>query len=194
MSAKILFLLFLLPFRLHSQSDETIVHQNFDTYEDLKGLVDEHEIEELLYIDSLWGFKVKVPDWLTLLDGGEFVWGGVMPPVNGIQNAIVIKVFDKGESFEEFRERIVEGMIFGEAVSWSSEHIAMGKKKLDEYQELGVSYKVYISHRGLIYHSQYILVNASETYLWIDFTSTGETFDLNKSRFDEFMEGFELIR
>ena len=171
----------------------------YDTYENLEDLKNKKEalgIEQLTYIDSTFKFKIVIPEWYEVQEtGNPYFWGGILPEVEGIANAIVIKSFDKSEnSFKEFEEYVVKHMIFGQTVKWSKAHSCMDKKELDEYSEIGNSYKVYLMKGNLIYHSQYVLTETETAFLWIDYTSTEQTFDKNKDKFDEFMNGFEIMK
>ncbi|MNY73579.1 hypothetical protein D3C86_2123990 [compost metagenome] len=69
----------------------------------------------------------------------------------------------------------------------------MGKKDLGKYKNIGNAYKVYLMRGKLMYHCQYVLLETKTAYLWIDFTSTQETFDKNIDKFEEFMKGFKII-
>jgi hypothetical protein len=169
-------------------------HEKFDTYEELRTKQKELEIDKLTYLDSTFNFQVNVPNWLHLKDTKSvFVWGGTLPAVEGIENAIVIKAFQKSDykSLKDFKSYLVEGLEFGRPVRWSQSHLFMGKKPLGRYKNIGEAYKVYIMQRGLLYHCEYILLETKTAYLWIDFTSTETTFDKNIDKFEEFMSGFK---
>jgi hypothetical protein len=182
------------------KKDSIEIH--YETYEDLDDLnekIKEHGVEELVYIDSTLKFKVVVPEWLTIIDTGTpYIFGGTLPEVNHIQNAIVIKSYNKSQksfqNFDKFEEYVVKDMVFGQPVNWSKAHISMSKKELEEYSELGSSYKVYLMHSGLLYDCQYLLTESETAFIWIDFTATRTTFDENKKRFDEFIKGFEILK
>jgi hypothetical protein len=122
------------------------------------------------------------------------IWGGTLPAVNGIENAICIKAFDKNnyKSFVEFRKYVAEDLVFGKPAPWGDSHISYGKKELGKYKNIGYAYIVYLLRNNLIYHCKYILIETKTAYLWIDFTSTKETFDENINKFDEFMNGFKI--
>lgn len=117
-------------------------------------------------------FQVKVPTWLNLKEtGSRFAWGGTLPPVKGIENAILIKIFDKEEfaSLQDFKKYIVEDLSVGQTPPWSKSHIFMGKKDLNDFTRIGSSYKVYVMYGGLIYHCVYVLLETPKAYLWINF-------------------------
>lgn len=183
--------------RITTTKDSTkIIHDTYRDHEDLKKKQEELGIEQLTYIDSTFSFKLLVPSWFNYIDTDDpRIFVGMLPPVDDISNAIAIKsYFKKGKSFEEFAEYIVEHMVVGQFVNWSADHIAMGKKELEEYQNLGKSYKVYLMQGKLIYHCQYLLIETATAYLWIDYTATPTTFAQNKDKFDEFLKGFEKLK
>ena len=147
------------------------------------------------YVNSTCNYQVHIPKWLNLRETGTvFSWGGTLPAVEGIENAILIQAFQKYnfKSFKDFRKYIIEALVFGETPSWSNTHNFYGKKELGKYKNIGNKYKVYMIWENLMYHCEYILVESKTAYLWINFTSTPETFDINIDKFYEFMSGFEI--
>ena len=173
-----------------------IIHDTYEDLEDLERKKEELGIEQLTYIDSTFKFKIAIPEWYKVMETGTpYAFGGILPEVQGIENAIAIKSYDKkGNSFEEFEEYIVKHMVLGQTVNWSKSHTSMGKKELDEFNEVGKSYKVYLLINNLLYHCQYVLTESETAFLWIDYTATEDTFDKNKGKFEEFMKGFEILK
>ncbi len=173
-----------------------VFYDTYTDYEDLKRKQEEHGIDKLTYIDSTFKFKVAVPSWLNLKDAGTpRFWGGTLPPIKEIENAIGIKSYDKsGATFEDFVEYVTGGMVPGQKMFWDESHVSMGGKILSEYEDLGKSFKLYFLWNGLIYHCQYVLTQSETAFIWIDYTATQETFDESKQKFDEFMSGFEILK
>lgn len=173
-----------------------IIYDTYKNQEDLEQKKAELGIKQLTYVDSTFNFKVTIPEWYNVIETDTpYILAGTLPAVEGIENAIAIKPYKKSEnSFEEFEEYVVKHMIFGGPVRWSETHLSMGKNELDEYKEIGKSYKVYLMRYKLLYHCQYVLVETKTAFLWIDYTATQETFDKNKDKFDEFMSGFEVMQ
>lgn len=171
-----------------------VKNDSFSNYDELRDKQYKAEVEILTYVDSTFNFQVIVPNWLHLFEGGIYAWGGTLPPVEGIENAIVIKSFDKKvyKSLKAFKKYIVEDFVFGQSAIWNNSHKFMGKKDLGKYKNIGDAYKVYWMSGKLMYHCKYILLETKTAYLWIDFTSTQETFDKNIDKFDEFMNGFKV--
>ena len=172
-----------------------IKHDTFNTYVELRDKQHKAEIETLIYIDSTFNYQVEVPDWLQLMEtGSDYYWGGILPAVDGIENAIVIKSFDKKvhKSFKNFKKYIVEDFALGKAPAWSTSHTFMLKKNLGKYKNIGDAYKVNLLHNKRIYHCKYILLETKTAFLWIDYTATPETFDKNIEKFEEFMNGFKV--
>jgi len=166
----------------------------FHDYDELRDKQLKAEIDTLTYVDSTFNYQVTVPDWLHLIESGVNLWGGTLPAVDGIENAIGIKSFDKKDykSITDFKKFVVEDLVFGQMPPWSKSHIFMGKKDLGKYKNIGDAYKVYLMQGKLMYHCEYVLLETKTAYLWIDFTSTQETFDKNIDKFDEFMKGFKI--
>ena len=183
----------------YSQTNDStkIIRKTFDTYDELRSLQKEEEIDVLTYLDSTFNYQVQIPNWLNLKETGSiYIWGGTLPAVDGIENAIIIKAFDKNDykAFADFRKYIVEDLTFGKPTPWSESHIFYGKKDLGKYKNIGYAYKTYFIYQNLMYHCKYILVETKTAYLWIQFTSTPQTFDKNIDRFEEFMDGFKITK
>jgi hypothetical protein len=175
--------------------NDTIL-KGYDDVEDLKTQIEENEIVELQYIDSTFSYLVTVPNWLTLIETNDPVlFGGVLPEVNGVENAILIKGFSKSEfkNFAEFKDIYLTGNKFGQPVKWGSEQSWFGQKDLINITD-GVKQKVFIMWGKLIYHNQFILLESETAFLWIQFTASPETYDQNIGKFDEFMSGLVLMK
>jgi hypothetical protein len=173
-----------------------IKREGFDNYTELRNKQKKAGIDTLFYIDSTFKFQVIVPNWLNLMETGtKYAWGGKLPKTNGIENAILVKSFekDKFKSLKEFKNYIIEDVKFGNTPKWSSKHKSMGKKDLEPFNQIGSTYKVYWMLGTLIYHCKYVLVETKTAYLWIDFTATNETFDINISKFEVFLKGFKIV-
>jgi len=171
------------------------VKVTFDSYEELRDKQYKAEIETLTYVDSTFNFQITVPNWLYLRETGSvYIWGGTLPAVEGIENAIAIKSFDKEgcESLSDFKKYVVDDLVVGQSPPWSNSHIFMGRKNLEKHRNIGEAYKVYWIRGKLMYHCEYVLLETTTAYLWIDFTATPETFDKNIDKFDEFMNGFKV--
>lgn len=171
------------------------VRVNVGTFEELREQQALSGIDTLTYIDSTFDYQAKVPDWLRLRETGSGrIWGGTMPAVEGIENAIMVKCFDKREFNDAaaFRRYIVEDLVFGKPAPWSDVHISMGKKDLGRCRDLGQAYVAYFMIGDLLYYCKYVLTESPSAYIWVDFTSTQETFDKNVDRFDEFLSGFQI--
>lgn len=190
--------MFLLYYSLcYCQTTDTskVKRITFDTYEELRKKQAKQGVQKLTYLDSTFNFQVEIPDWLNLKETGTvYAFGGTLPAVDGIENAILIKIFDKSKfpTLADFKRFIVEDLVVGQSPKWSTSHKFLGQKELGKYKDVGDSYKVYLIRGNLIYHCEYILVETKSAYLWIDYTSTKETLDHNFSKFEEFMSGFKV--
>ena len=173
---------------------QNIVKGTYANYDELRKEQKDRNIEKLTYLDSTFNFRVEIPNWLKLMETGTiYVWGGKLPAVDSVENALVIKSFEKKryKSLEDFEKYIVGDHVFGKPALWDSTHIAYGKKDLDDYSALGKAYRVSWFWHKRIYTCQYVLMETKTAYLWVDFTSTPNTYDKNLPKFQEFMSGFE---
>ncbi|MEY4905698.1 MAG: hypothetical protein RLZZ292_3513, partial [Bacteroidota bacterium] len=136
-----------------------------------------------------------IPSWWDRKETGSYyLIAGTLPAVDGIENAIAIKCFDKKEfnTIKEFKNYIIEDAVPGKSPHWTNEQIFMGKKNLGLYKNIGEAYKVYMLWEGLMYHCQYVLLETKTAYLWINYTATETTFDKNKAKFDELLDGLSV--
>lgn len=198
MTKSIATLLFILSSGLcFSQTTDTskIKRGTFSSYDELRKKQAKDKIEKLTYLDSTFNYQVEIPDWLNVRETGTaYAFGGTLPAIDGCENAILVKAFDKAKypTLLDFKKFIIEGVVFGQSPQWSDTHKFMGKKDLGKYNNIGDSYKVYMMRGNLMYHCEYVLVETKTAYLWIDYTSTKETFDKNFPKFEEFMKGFKV--
>lgn len=191
-------LILLVPCLLVGQTTDStkIIRDKFNTYDELRAKQETAKIDQLTYLDSSFNFRVKVPNWLKLREtGSAYAWGGTLPAVQEIENAILIKIWDKTDfaTLKDFKRYIIEDISFGQTAKWSEKHQFMGKKELPAYKNIGQTYKVYWLIGKLMYHCEYVILETKTAYLWIDFTATQETFDTNISKFEEFLNGFQVI-
>ena len=152
-----------------------------------------HEIDTLIYVDSLSNFRVVIPAWLHIMDtNSKMMWGGILPVINGIENAIVIKSFNKSDykSFEDFRYIYLSGNKFGQTAKYNKEHIWYGQKDPIETDK-GVRQRIFTFWKNNMYHHEFVLIETKTAYLWIHFAATPDTYDINIVKFEEFMNGFE---
>jgi hypothetical protein len=180
---------------IFSQENDTI-KRTYNDIEDLKTQIKNEEIELLKYIDSTFNYEVDIPKWLTLRESGNpELWGGTLPAIDGIENAILITGYHKNEfkSFKDFKEKVVEKNVFGQPTQMSSNHIFMGKKVLDEVPNIGPAYLQYHMWNNRLYDCQFVLTETKTAYVWINYTATRETYDKNLEKFNEFMKGFKII-
>ena len=110
-------------------------------------------------------------------------------------DACITKGFDKSQykNLKDFEGWIIKDYKLGENPKWSNQHKILLKKEIDNFSDLGTSYKVQLIRGGYIYHCCYIIVETSEAYLWIDFTATQDTYDLNFEKLKELLSKFRTL-
>jgi len=152
-------------------------------------------IDTLYYVDSLLNFKVAVPAWLNLHEtGSRFIWGGTLPILIGIEDAIAVKGFSKEEytDLASFQRYVIGDWVFGKHPNWSSTHVCYGKKDLGPFRNTGKLFIVYVFLNNKIYYCKYALLETKTSFLWVAFTSTPDTFEINLGKFDSFLNEIEL--
>lgn len=153
--------------------------------------------KKVIYIDSANTYKVVVPKWLKLRQNNDLNFlGGTMPPVNGIENAIIISSVKKNEykSFQEFKTKFAEDTAYlsGKSPSWDKDRKFLTVKKDSLKVAAGCSsYKVSFNRLGSVFVASYVLVETPTSFLWIQFVATEGTWQANLPKFREFLRGFE---
>jgi len=198
---KLSFLLLLPAFcvALHvaAQTGDTVKlkQESFSNYSDLREKQKKAGIDKLIYKNFTFSFSVAIPNWLNLKEtGSDDQWGGTLPPIDGIENAIMIKAFPKSafKSFSEFETIYLTGNKFGQPAKYDSQHTWYGQHELIPIAH-GVKQKVFLVWQKKIYDNMFVLLETKSAYLWIQFVATRETYDRNISKFDEFMAGVNLM-
>lgn len=149
-----------------------------------------------LFRDSVLNYEVNIPRWLYVkARNSASVFGGTLPAVKGIENAILISGYPKSafKTFDDFKTFYLTGNTFGKPTNFDKEHIWYGQKDAINIDH-GVKQRVFIFWKNRIYFDMFMLLETKSAYLWIQFVSTPETYDINISRFDEFMAGFKMTK
>lgn len=147
-------------------------------------------------VDSLIGYKVIIPAWLKIREtGSEMTVGGTLPPVDGIENVIMIKAFSKKDyaDLSAFKDFVIGTWTFGTHPKWSAKHICYGIKEIDAFPGIGKSYRASSLWQNHIYTCKYVLAETKTAFLWIDFTATPTTYEVNLQKFNAFLSGLRLL-
>jgi len=173
-----------------------IVHKTFTDYHDLQQQNKDDKIVKMYMVDSLLGFKAIIPTWLKIGEtGSDKMFGGTLPAVDGIENAIMIKAFPKKDytDMAAFKDFVIGTWTFGTHPKWSTEHVCYGIKDMDYVPGIGKSYRASNFWQNHIYTCKYVLAETKTAFLWIDFTATPTTYEVNLPKFDEFLRGLQLL-
>lgn len=199
---KNLFLLSLVAFVTTNSFGQTktdsakIIHKTFTDYNDLQQQRKDDKIVAMYHVDSLLGYKAMIPTWLKMREtGSDWMFGGTLPAVNGIENAIMIKAFHKKDyaDMAAFKDFVIGTWTFGTHPKWSAEHVCYGIKDMDDVPGIGKSYRASNLWQNRIYTCKYVLAETKTAFLWIDFTATPTTYEVNLQKFDEFLRGLQLL-
>lgn len=197
MKRLLIILLHLSVLNSFAQSKDTI-NERFDSAKELNDEIEKGDFEPTVYVDYTYGFKVKVPEWLKVMSPGENGrFGGTLPAIDGIQNAIMVTSYDIGqfESIEHMKKVFITGNKFGQPTLYSENHIWYGTNERDLKEiDGGFTSRVFTLYQNAIYHNQFVILKSKKAYLWIQFVATPETYDANLEKFNEFMDGFELLK
>lgn len=152
--------------------------------------------DQLHYVDSTFGYSVRVPKWWDIKEtpSANF-FGGTFPEIDKSESALLFKAFEKEKfkTFQNFENWVVAGYRSGDTPRWSNEHMFLFKKDLQEFKNIGKAYKVQLKTNDTFYNSCYIIVETAKSFLWIDLTSTRETYDANFKKLKELMPQFKIL-
>ncbi|KGO94814.1 hypothetical protein Q766_01485 [Flavobacterium subsaxonicum WB 4.1-42 = DSM 21790] len=138
-----------------------------------------------------FGYSIKPPVWFKEKISQDNIYGGTFPAIDQIENAVIITGFKKTDftSFEDFTRIYITGNTFGKPALFSKEHIWYGRNEYDLKKiPHGVSSRVFTFYKNKIYHNQFVLLETSNAFLFINFCATPETYDKNFTKFTEFLE------
>ncbi len=134
--------------------------------------------------DTINGIELCVPYWLNIENNDKFAMFGAFPDIYNISNAFLFTYFEKSDfnSFNDFKDRL----LLGENVR-KYEKLISTNKKIERYK--------------VIYHSadtdficQYVFIDIGELYALVNFTATGNTYEKNVERFNEFLKSIKLVK
>jgi hypothetical protein len=183
-------LFFIIPLFSLSQPDTTrvvIVQEN-------KTEID--TVETDIYTDYENDYSIQKPKWLKInreLPSNRF--GGTMPAVNGIVNAIMITALKKNrfQNFEDFVRIYITGNTFGQPMLMNEQFTFYGRNEKDLKKiKHGVSSRIFYLFKNKVYHNQFVLLETSSAYLFVHFCATPETYDENLKKFNEFLKGLKI--
>ena len=193
----IYFILFLFGNNCYSQQveKEQYEHKNLVAYlYELRQISGE---DNITHTDTILNYKLNIPIWWKIRETPSItLFGGTFPEIDGIENALLFKSFSK-ENFDnitDFENWLIREYKIGDVPNWSDgSHKLLLKRELNEFENIGNSYFVQLNRAGQIYYCCYIAVETSNTFLWIDFTATEETYDKNFIKLKEIIENFKII-
>jgi len=177
------------------QNSVDTIYRNYTNIDELN-IYTHYGVKLTKYCDSLSKYEIEIPNWLTLKETNNVsMWGGLFPAINGIENAFLITSYPKKkyDSFNDFKRIYLAGNVFGKPTLYSSEHIWYGQHKIENIEN-GVQQRVFIFWKNHIYHDKFVLIETPSSYLWIQFTSTPDTYDKNIAKFEELMKGFKILK
>ncbi len=147
------------------------------------------------YSNLDYGYRVSIPIWFKVINTGhEFLWGGTMEPVNGIENAIMISGIVK-KDYKNLKALIndkVSKYKMGDKIN--ENQTFMLRNELGILENIGPGYKVQMLTKNVPYHCAFVFAETSVGYLWIVFTATPETYNINYVKFKEFLKGLEILK
>ncbi|MCO6163267.1 hypothetical protein [Flavobacterium sp. NRK F7] len=148
------------------------------------------------YVDFENSYTIQKQNWLKVNSQLPLnMYGGTMPKVNGIENAVMITAFKKNKfkDFNEFEHIYITGNTFGKPALFSNQHTWYGRNERD-FKKIkhGVSSRVFYIFKNKVYHNQFVLLETSTAYLFIHFCSTPETYTENIEKFNIFLNGLSI--
>ena len=142
-------------------------------------------------------FSFVVPDYLNVVASNDpSLWSASFPDVNGIKNAIVVRIVEKDgyESFEDFTTKELPQGKMGED---DGRMTLLLKEELENIGEVnGKSVRFQYMPKGTmrLYHAKKVTFETKTHYGLVMFNATPETYEGNVKRFDEFLKTFKIKR
>ena len=153
-------------------------------------------VETIKHIDSTSGYSIVIPNWWKIRETpNNSLFGGTFPEVNKVQNALLFKAFNKTDykNLKKFEAWVISNYKLGDIPKWSRNHKILLKQEIDDFKNIGNSYKVQLMWNGSIYYCCYIIVETSKSFLWIDFTATNDTYDINFPKLKELLKKYKTL-
>lgn len=144
--------------------------------------------DHIKYTDSTNGYSVSIPIWWEIKETpSSNFFGGTFPEINQSSSALLFKSFEKEKfkTLENFEKWVITGYKSGDAPKWSNQNKILFIKNLSAFTTIGKSFTVQLKSDDTFYNSCYIIVETSKAFLWIDLTSTRETYDMNFQKFEK---------
>lgn len=182
-------------FVLFSQENDSISKQHTNSVANFYELEQINGVDSIDHTDDIGAYKITIPLWWRIRQTPDpSFFGGTLPAVNGIENAILFKSFAKDgfDDFDEFNNWIINDYKAGDYTNWSNQHRIVSQHRIDNFSDIGNSYEVELNRNGYTYKCCYIIVETSKAYVWIDFTATENTYNENFQKLEDLMYLFEI--
>ncbi len=180
-----------------AQTEPAEAHQHGNLVAYLYELEQIKGVDNIHHQDSTLNYSINIPLWWRIREThSSDLFGGTLPAIDKVENAVLLKSFTKDnfKNLNDFDNWVVKKYKTGDTPEWSDSHTVLLKKELKDFKKIGKAYFVQLMREGLIYHCCYIITETKDTYLWIDFTATKETYDINFIKFKELINGLEIMK
>jgi hypothetical protein len=154
--------------------------------------------KKVIYRDTTNAFEVILPEWFYIRETNDLnMLGGTLPAVNKTENAISVKSMNKKtfQDFPDFKRYIIGDSAYKPGVSpkWSTDR-TFTKISKDSIPGFNYDcYKVSFNRMGKIFVCNYVLSETTTSYLWIFFTATEDTYDINIAKFYDFLKAINKL-
>lgn len=149
--------------------------------------------DQIKYVDSTYGYSVIIPKWWEIKETpSPNFFGGTFPKIDQSEGALIVKSFEKEKfkTLQNFKNWVISSYRSGDAPKWSNEHKVLFRKDLSKFADIGKAYKVQLKNDDTFYNCCYIIIETSQSFLWIDLTTTRETYDANFKKLENVMLEF----
>lgn len=152
--------------------------------------------DQIKYADSAYGYSVIIPKWWEIKQTpSSNFFGGTFDEVKESKSALLIKAFEKEKfkTLQSFENWVISNYKSGDTPKWSTHQKILFKKNITAFKNLGNAFKVQLKTGDTFYNCCYIIVETPIAYLWIDLTSTQDTYDINFKKFENIMLQFSVF-
>lgn len=146
-------------------------------------------------IDSVHGYKVKIPAWWKAKETNAFTFGGTFPAIDSVENALFIKIVEKSKfsTLRDFENWVIASYSVGQSPEWSPKVKILLRKNLPDFKRIGNAYRAQFMMGRNIFDCCYVMLEGKNCYIWIDFTATSKTYPVNFPKFTEIINTFQKL-
>jgi len=141
------------------------------------------------------GYEINIPEWAEKKLNDNFYIS--FPIINSNEDRVSFRSFEKSKysSFENFENWVIKKYRIGQHPDWSIFDRILSIEKNDDFGNLGNSYqtRILLNKGGKEIKCCYVLFETNESYVWINYISTQDTYDKNYAKFAQLVNSTKKL-